>query len=119
MHLTNYAVNKYNPNFCFNTNENETSKGHKWTLTSLFKTLSIQGFDTTILHQKICHIVVMTILAIVPLLQHNYKTYVGDDNGQSCFELLGMDVLIDHRCIPWLLEVLFSKQLFHVTILKP
>ncbi|XP_024377743.1 uncharacterized protein [Physcomitrium patens] len=105
MHLTNYAVNKYNPNFCFNTNENETSKGHKWTLTSLFKTLSIQGFDTTILHQKICHIVVMTILAIVPLLQHNYKTYVGDDNGQSCFELLGMDVLIDHRCIPWLLEV--------------
>lgn len=106
MHLTNYALNKCNNNFYFNTSANETNKGHKWTLSSLLRALSIRGFDTTKLHQRICHIVVMTILAIVPLLQHNYKTYIGeDDNGQACFEILGMDVLIDQKCTPWLLEV--------------
>lgn len=58
------------------------------------------------LHQKISQIVVMTIIAIAPLLAHNYRTYVSeDDQGQTCFELLGMDVLIDNKCTPWLLEV--------------
>lgn len=111
MHLTNYALNKYNSNFHFNTNANQTNQGHKWTLTSLFKALSIRGFDVAKLHQKISQIAVMTIIPIVPLLQHNYKTYLGeDDQGQACFELLGMDVLIDNKCTPWLLEV---SHLFH------
>lgn len=39
MHLTNYAINKENPNFEFNTNENEMDVGHKRSLTSVFKFL--------------------------------------------------------------------------------
>jgi tubulin polyglutamylase TTLL6/13 len=106
MHLTNYALNKYNSNFNFNTSAIETNKGHKWSLSSLFKALQDQGFDTTKLFNQISQIVVMTMISIVPLLTHNYRTYVNeDDQGRSCFELLGMDVLIDNKCIPWLLEV--------------
>ncbi|KAH9577011.1 hypothetical protein CY35_01G192400, partial [Sphagnum magellanicum] len=106
MHLTNYALNKYNSNFNFNTSAIETNKGHKWSLSSLFKALQDQGFDTTKLFNQISQIVVMTMISIVPLLIHNYHTYVNeDDQGRSCFELLGMDVLIDNKCIPWLLEV--------------
>jgi tubulin polyglutamylase TTLL6/13 len=81
-------------------------QGHKWALSSLFKTLSIRGYDVAKLHHQISKIVVMTILPIVPLLVHNYNTYLSeDDQGRTCFELLGMDVLIDQKCKPWLLEV--------------
>ena len=40
MHLTNYAINKENPNFVFNENENDGGVGHKRTLTSLWKVLT-------------------------------------------------------------------------------
>jgi tubulin polyglutamylase TTLL6/13 len=39
MHLTNYAINKDNENFVFNENENDMTKGHKRSLTSVFETL--------------------------------------------------------------------------------
>lgn len=106
MHLTNYAVNKSNTNFEFNSSLTETDKGSKWTLTSLFKALAARGHDTGRLKRQIRKMVVMTIIAIVPLLVHNYRNCLNeDDNGRSCFEVLGMDVLIDDKCRPWLLEV--------------
>ncbi|KAH7438325.1 hypothetical protein KP509_04G010200 [Ceratopteris richardii] len=106
MHLTNYAVNKNNSNFEFNSSLAETDRGSKWTLTSLFKALAARGYDTGRLKRQIRKMVVMTIISIVPLLIHNYRNCVNeDDNGRTCFELLGMDVLLDDKCRPWLLEV--------------
>lgn len=107
MHLTNYAVNKHNGKFEFNTNADETDRGHKWTLTSLFSSLAASGHDTQKLHRQISQLVVMTIIAINPLLVHNYEAYLPEDeSGRACFELLGMDVLLDEKCKPWLLEVM-------------
>jgi len=37
MHLTNYAINKDNPNFIFNENKENTNIGHKRSLTAVFK----------------------------------------------------------------------------------
>ena len=37
MHLTNYAINKDNPNFEFNTDEEEMDVGHKRSFTSVLK----------------------------------------------------------------------------------
>ena len=37
MHLTNYAVNKDNPNFVFNSDANRMDIGHKRSLSSIFK----------------------------------------------------------------------------------
>ncbi|KAI5077890.1 hypothetical protein GOP47_0007714 [Adiantum capillus-veneris] len=106
MHLTNYAVNKNNTNFEFNSSLAETDRGSKWTLSSLFKALAAGGYDTGRLKRQIRKMVVMTIISIVPLLIHNYRNCVNeDDNGRTCFELLGMDVLLDEKCRPWLLEV--------------
>ncbi|KAJ7530489.1 hypothetical protein O6H91_14G005600 [Diphasiastrum complanatum] len=106
MHLTNYAVNKKNCNFEFNVNASEVNKGNKWSLSALFDILAMQGFNVKELKRQIRKMVVLTIISIVPLLVHSYKTCLNeDDNGRSCFELLGMDVLLDDKCKPWLLEV--------------
>jgi tubulin polyglutamylase TTLL6/13 len=40
MHLTNYAVNKENPNFIFNESDEHMDIGHKRSLTSIYKKLS-------------------------------------------------------------------------------
>ncbi len=45
MHLTNYAINKDNPNFVFNESEKDMSIGHKRSLTSVFELLSKHGLD--------------------------------------------------------------------------
>jgi tubulin polyglutamylase TTLL6/13 len=39
MHLTNYAVNKMNPNFVYNLKEANDDVGHKRSLTSVLKNL--------------------------------------------------------------------------------
>lgn len=37
MHLTNYAINKDNPNFVFNESANEDDVGHKRSLKAVFR----------------------------------------------------------------------------------
>ena len=37
MHLTNYAINKDNPNFVFNSNAKGDGVGHKRSMTAVFK----------------------------------------------------------------------------------
>ena len=46
MHLTNYAINKNNPKFQFNSNEEDNFTGHKRSLSSFFKHLSSLGVNT-------------------------------------------------------------------------
>lgn len=46
MHLTNYAINKFSPNFVGNIDIKNDNKGHKRSLTSAMKTVSDMGFDT-------------------------------------------------------------------------
>jgi tubulin polyglutamylase TTLL6/13 len=56
MHLTNYAINKDNPNFIFNESTKgyfipnaEMNVGHKRSLTSVYSFLAEQGYDVEIL----------------------------------------------------------------------
>jgi len=39
MHLTNYAINKENPNYVFNEDANDTNTGHKKSIKAVFKIL--------------------------------------------------------------------------------
>ena len=39
MHLTNYAINKNNKNFIYNTSDQNMNKGHKRSLTAIYKYL--------------------------------------------------------------------------------
>jgi tubulin polyglutamylase TTLL6/13 len=45
MHLTNYAVNKKNPNFEFNTDYRNDGSGHKRSFSSILKVLNYFDFS--------------------------------------------------------------------------
>jgi len=49
MHLTNYAINKDNPNFEFNEDEKAADVGHKRSLTSVLSLMKDEGVDTDLL----------------------------------------------------------------------
>jgi tubulin polyglutamylase TTLL6/13 len=101
MHLTNYAVNKNNPNFIQNEN-----KGHKRSLKSTFEYLQQAGFDVELLKNQIDDAIIKTLCSIQPTLSHHYKSCQPEDLSNSmCFELLGFDVILDNKAKPFILEV--------------
>ena len=107
MHLTNYAINKSSNNFVKSTGEDDDS-ANKRTLTSIFEYMEEQekGFDAERMMDKIEDICVKTILAAQPALSHAYRTCQPDDlENSTCFQILGMDIMIDQKLKPWLIEV--------------
>ena len=67
--------------------------------------MAAQGHDFDAIWQQSEELVMGSLLS-VPLLQRNYRTaFPATNDGFSCFELLGYDVLLDEKCRPWLLEV--------------
>lgn len=106
MHLTNYAINKDSSKFIFNRDANRDGVGHKRSLKSVFSLLSRCGYNTDALWQEIGEIITKTICSAQPTLAHIYRSCQPLDPADSmCFEILGVDILLDHRLKPWLLEV--------------
>jgi len=67
-HLTNYSLNKYNPNFVANKDPNADGVGSKWSIIALKKAFREQGIDPTGIWKKIEDIAIKTILAAEPVL---------------------------------------------------
>lgn len=49
MHLTNYAINKDNPKFVFNTSDKDMTVGHKRSLSAVYELLASKGIDVVAL----------------------------------------------------------------------
>jgi tubulin polyglutamylase TTLL6/13 len=62
--------------------------------------------DVDRLWQDIQDIIAKTIISVHPCLQHSYRSSQPDDQENSmCFEVLGFDVIFDHKLRPYVLEV--------------
>ena len=106
MHLTNFAINKTNPNFTRSQTEKEDRKSHKRSIRDFFTELRENGVKIDACWREIKKIVVKTLCSIQPILKHNYHAIQCDDPfNHGCFELLGFDILIDKNLKPYLLEV--------------
>lgn len=64
------------------------------------------GYDSAKLMSEIKDIIVKTLVIGQPYLSHLYRSCQPDDLDNSmCFQVLGFDIMIDHKCKPYLIEV--------------
>lgn len=108
MHLTNYSINKLSSNYSKNEDAN-ACKGHKWTVKSLWTHLAAQGVNTVGLWGALRNLVLRTILAGENAI--NQLTKINMGSNYNCYELFGIDVILDSELKPWLLEVNISPSL--------
>ncbi len=115
MHLTNYAINKTHYNYRLNSVVNNKECGHKRSYESVLKQFSEEGKDVNLLQKRINHLIVSSVCAVQPLLNHAYRSSQPSDlKRDMCFQVLGFDVMIDINLNPWLLEVNHSPSTIHV-----
>ncbi|KAJ6649581.1 Tubulin monoglutamylase TTLL4, partial [Pseudolycoriella hygida] len=108
MHLTNYSINKLSNNYAKNEDAS-ACQGHKWTLKSLWTHLAARGINTELLWAALRDLVLRTILAGENAINNLTKLNMGSK--YNCFELFGIDVILNSELIPWLLEVNISPSL--------
>ncbi|KAL4717073.1 hypothetical protein ACJJTC_016960 [Scirpophaga incertulas] len=109
MHLTNYSINRLSKNYTPNE-DFAACEGHKWTLQSLFQYLKTEkNVNTDALWDSMKDLVIKTIISGEASISSLTKANV--TSRYNCYELFGIDVLLDENLKPWLLEVNISPSL--------
>ncbi|MBW00990.1 Tubulin polyglutamylase TTLL6, partial [Eschrichtius robustus] len=101
MHLTNYSINKHSSNFL-----RDAHSGSKRKLSTFNVYMESHGYNVGQIWRDIEDIIIKTLISAHPIIKHNYHTcFPNHTLNSACFEILGFDILLDHKLKPWLLEV--------------
>ena len=102
MHLTNYAINKNHEDY---EDGDENGGGHKRYLTWLLEYLE-EAEGPNNVWESIKDVIIKSLITVQPSLSHAYRASRPHDIENShWFEVLGFDIMLDHRLKAWLLEV--------------
>lgn len=84
-------------------------KGHKRSLTSVYRRIQEDGHDVGELKRRINDIFIKTIITGYPTLSQSITSVHQDSFGNDmCFEVLGFDIMIDSKLNPCLLEINYT-----------
>ncbi|GFR98527.1 tubulin polyglutamylase TTLL13 [Elysia marginata] len=101
MHLTNYAINKHSSDFV-----RDDEAGSKRRISTINRYLQEKGYDVDKLWADIDDVIIKTLISAHSVLKHNYRTcFPNHVKGSACFEILGIDILLDRKLKPTILEV--------------
>lgn len=105
-HLTNYAVNKHSAEYVFNTDMNAGDIGNKRNFRFFNRWLEANGHSSALFWERTSLLIGKTIFAAQPQICQVYNScFPRYNEGYTCFEVLGFDVLVDHKMKPWLMEI--------------
>lgn len=109
IHLTNYSLNKKNPNWRTNEENERDDFGFKWSVTALCKHLEQIGIDMNLLWSKCYDLILKSLISGEHAIINGMKRNLS--HRTNCFELFGFDILLDSDLKPWLLEINLSPSL--------
>ncbi len=86
MHLTNYSLNKENVDYIIPDPEliMEPNNATKRTLTSIWKSLEMIGYDSKKLQRDIEDVIIKFLVSMHPYLLYNVRTAFSNEPGK-CF----------------------------------
>lgn len=108
IHLTNYAINKNSKDYKMNDTPDK-EEGNKWTIKTLKKHIEKEGKNFNELWDKIKDIVTKIFITYQGKANNIINKY--QITNSNLFELFGIDILIDDKLKPWLMEVNINPSL--------
>ena len=107
-HLTNYSLNKTSSKYKLKENFMTSDDGSKRLLSHMFNTLKkSKGVDIDDLKNDLKDMATKIVFALQPFLINSFHVDMGTGSeiNQNCFHVFGIDILLDEKHKPWLLEI--------------
>lgn len=114
MHLTNYSLNKHSDAFQESDQADGGDEASKRSVLWFMQWLE-EEYDVkkaNLLWSRMLAVCLKTVLSVLPTLQTEYDQLLGTTTSTEswqlpsrCFEILGVDLMIDSYLKPWLVEV--------------